>query len=71
MRQVLQSLGNGETRLAGVPCPAARDGSMLIRSRATLISAGTERMLLDFGKAGWIQESPSTTRCIRMVLDAN
>jgi len=44
---------------------------MLIRSRATLISAGTERMLLDFGKAGWIQESPSTTRCIRMVLDAN
>jgi predicted dehydrogenase/threonine dehydrogenase-like Zn-dependent dehydrogenase len=57
MQQVLQSLKNGATSLEDVPCPSLSQDSLLIRSQASLISAGTERMLLDFGKAGWIAKA--------------
>ena len=49
MLQILQSLRDGTTSVDQVPCPAAGRDQVLIRSRATLISAGTERMLLEFG----------------------
>jgi len=52
MRQVLQDLKTGRTELAEVPCPAARPGHLLIRTSTSLISSGTERMLVEFGKAG-------------------
>ncbi len=51
MKQVLQSLRNGKTTLADVPCPTPKDHEILIRTSRTLISAGTERMLIEFGKA--------------------
>jgi predicted dehydrogenase/threonine dehydrogenase-like Zn-dependent dehydrogenase len=57
MRQILQNLGSGETLLAELPAPGCRPGSLLIRSRASLLSLGTERMLVDFGKAGWIEKA--------------
>jgi len=50
MKQILQNLGSGETLLADVPCPALRSGSLLLESRASLVSLGTEKMLVDFGK---------------------
>ena len=52
MRQILQNLGNGETMLVEVPEPGGADGQLLIRSESSLISIGTEKMLIDFGKAG-------------------
>ncbi len=45
MRQVFQDLKTGETRLAEVPRPGAGPGQVLIRSHASPVSAGTERML--------------------------
>jgi len=50
MKQILQNLSNGETSLVDVPCPANSSGSLLIASRKSLVSAGTERMLVDFLK---------------------
>ena len=55
MRQILQNLKNGATEIAEVPCPRASQGQVLIRSACTLVSGGTERMLIDFGKAGLIE----------------
>ena len=58
MRQILQNLKTGATELASVPAPGASGvgrGQVLIRTFRTLVSAGTERMMVDFGKAGWIQ----------------
>ena len=52
MLQLLQNLGNGATEVVDVPSPGPRRGALLIRSRLSLVSAGTERMLVDFGKAG-------------------
>ena len=51
MRQILQNLRFGETQVVEVPAPAATLGTLLIRTRASLISAGTEKMLVEFGKA--------------------
>jgi len=69
MLQVLQSLRDGETQLVDVPCPQVRPGTLLIRTRRTLISAGTERMLQDFGKAGWIGKARQQPDKVRQVLD--
>jgi predicted dehydrogenase/threonine dehydrogenase-like Zn-dependent dehydrogenase len=69
MKQVLQSLKTGATDVAEVPCPAARRGQLLIRSSQTLVSAGTERMLVEFGKAGWIDKARQQPDKVRIVLD--
>jgi len=46
MKQILQNLGSGETSLAEVPAPLARPGHLLIRTEASLVSLGTEKMLV-------------------------
>jgi predicted dehydrogenase/threonine dehydrogenase-like Zn-dependent dehydrogenase len=57
MRHLLQSLKTGAVETLEVPCPAPERGEVLIRTTATLISAGTERMLLEFGKANWLEKA--------------
>jgi len=57
MKQIFQDLKTGETRLAEVPRPSAGPGQMLMRSHASLVSAGTERMLVEFGRAGWVDKA--------------
>ena len=65
MKQILQHLTTGATEVADVPCPSASSGQLLIRTTQTLISAGTERMLVDFGKAslfGKARQQPDKVR---------
>jgi predicted dehydrogenase/threonine dehydrogenase-like Zn-dependent dehydrogenase len=69
MKQVLQNLKDGSTEVAEVPCPRAGRGQLLIRTTRTLVSAGTERMLVDFGKAGPIEKARQQPDKVRMVLD--
>lgn len=69
MRQLLQHLGDGRTILAEVPTPGPRGGALLIRTTRSLISAGTERMLVDFGKAGWIGKARQQPEKVRAVID--
>ena len=69
MKQVLQSLRTGVTELAEVPAPQAERGQVLIRSRRSLISAGTERMLVEFGKAGILGKARQQPDRVRDVLD--
>ena len=54
MKQILQDLRSGRTAAADVPAAGPRPGQVLIRTAASLISPGTERMLIEFGRAGWI-----------------
>ena len=68
MRQVLQSLADGRTVIADVPMPGAARGSLLIRTERSLISAGTERMLVEFGRAGWVQKARQQPERVREVL---
>ncbi len=69
MKQVLQNLKDGSTEVAEVPCPRVGSGQLLIRSTRTLVSVGTERMLVDFGKAGLIDKARQQPDKVRMVLD--
>ncbi len=69
MKQVLQNLGTGETEVADVPAPSAARGQVLIRTSRTLISAGTERMLLDFGKANLLDKARQQPERVKTVLD--
>lgn len=55
--------------LADVPCPKPASGQLLIRTTASLISAGTERMLVDFGKASLLNKARQQPDKVRMVLD--
>jgi predicted dehydrogenase/threonine dehydrogenase-like Zn-dependent dehydrogenase len=68
MKQILQNIANGETELVEVPCPQNKDGQLLISTTKSLVSVGTERMLIDFGKSGWIQKARSQPDKVKMVL---
>jgi predicted dehydrogenase/threonine dehydrogenase-like Zn-dependent dehydrogenase len=68
MLQLLQNLGDGTTTLAAVPAPGPAPGRVLIRTRRSLVSAGTERMLVDFGKAGWLGKARQQPEKVRAVL---
>src|SRR5579885_2886787 len=69
MLHVLQSLKDGATELADVPVPIASGKSLVVASRASLISAGTERMLIDFGRASWLEKARSQPDKVKQVLD--
>ena len=69
MKQVLQNLRNGETSLEDIPCPKSIDGHALIRTSKSLLSVGTERMLVDFGKAGLLNKARSQPEKVKMVVE--
>lgn len=68
MKQILQNLGNGETILADVPCPRRGSGSVLGQTTKTLVSLGTEKMLIDFGKGSLIAKARSQPDKVKQVL---
>lgn len=69
MQQILQSLKTGSTEVVDIPCPSVGDGQLLIRTTCSLISVGTERMLIEFGKANPIEKARQQPDKVRMVLD--
>jgi len=68
MKQILQNLSNGDTLLADVPCPRRSSGSILIQTTRTLVSLGTEKMLIDFGKGSLIAKARSQPDKVKQVL---
>jgi len=68
MKQILQNIYNGVTTLADLPAPKSIKGKVIIQTSKTLVSVGTERMLVDFGKAGWIDKARSQPDKVKMVL---
>lgn len=69
MKQLLQSLKNGETQLAEVPAPQTSPGKNLIKTSRSLVSAGTERMLVQFGKSNLVQKAKSHPDKVKMVVE--
>lgn len=69
MKQVLQHLRTGQIEVADVPCPLVRPGHLLIQTRCSLISAGTERMLVEFAKGNLLAKARAQPDRVRQVLD--
>jgi len=68
MLQILQNLSNGETSIVEVPAPKIVNGNVLIATRSTLVSAGTERMLIGFGKASYLSKARQQPDKVKQVL---
>jgi predicted dehydrogenase/threonine dehydrogenase-like Zn-dependent dehydrogenase len=69
MRQVLQGLADSTTSVVEAPTPTASPGTLLVATSTTLVSAGTERMLVDFGKASLVEKALQQPEKVRMVLE--
>ena len=69
VKQILQSLKSGVTEVADVPAPGMNRGSLLIHTSRTLISAGTERMLVDFGRANLLAKARQQPDQVKRVLE--
>lgn len=68
MNQILQNIKTGEIELINIPAPVCRPGQLLIASRRSLISAGTERMIVEFGQASLLSKARLQPEKVRKVL---
>ena len=69
MKQIIQCLKTGQTILDNLPCPRCKSGHVLIRTTRSLISLGTEKMLVEFGRAGLVQKARQQPEKVKMVLE--
>ncbi|MEZ6854230.1 bi-domain-containing oxidoreductase [Halodesulfovibrio aestuarii] len=69
MRQILQDLKNGDSFIVDAPTPTVSAEHLLINTTTSLISVGTERMLVDFGKANMLDKARQQPDKVKMVLD--
>ena len=69
MKQILQNLSSGDTSLVDVPCPKNIKSNILISTRKSVISVGTERMLVNFGKASYIDKAKQQPDKVKMVFN--
>jgi predicted dehydrogenase/threonine dehydrogenase-like Zn-dependent dehydrogenase len=69
MKQIIQDLKKGDTILEEVPVPRLKPGTVLIQTTRTLVSLGTERMLVDFGKANLLQKAKQQPDKVKMVIE--
>jgi len=69
MHQLLQNLNNGETSIIEAPAPAINDNSVIIDTSISLISMGTEKMLVNFGKSTYLNKARQQPEKVKMVFD--
>jgi predicted dehydrogenase/threonine dehydrogenase-like Zn-dependent dehydrogenase len=69
MKQVIQSRRSGKLALKDVPEPQVKAGHILVRTRASLISAGTERMVVDFAKKSLAGKAKARPDLVKKVID--
>ena len=69
MKQLLQNIKNGNTTVEDVPVPTPRDGMALVKVAASLVSAGTERMVVEFAEKSLVGKARSRPDLVKQVLD--
>ncbi len=69
MKQIIQSYRSGELWLADVPGPALKSGGVVVRTAASLVSAGTERMIVELAKKSLIGKAQARPDLVRKVID--
>lgn len=69
MKQILQDMAKGGTTVAEAPAPQVSRMHLLISTTTSLISAGTERMLVGFGKASYLDKARQQPDKVKMVLE--
>ena len=68
MKQITQNLKTGKSIISDVPLHSLKAGHLLIQTQVSLISAGTERMLVDFGKSSYLQKAKQQPEKVKEVI---
>ncbi len=69
MKQVLQSMKSGKTSVEDIPDPQVRPGTALVRTVCSLVSAGTERMVVEFAEKNLLDKVRSRPDLAKQVID--
>ena len=69
MKYLIQNFKTGETILEEIPVPQVRKGCILIKTSRSLVSLGTEKMLVEFGKANFIDKARQQPEKVKQVFD--
>ena len=69
MKQLLQNIKNGKTTVEDIPVPTPREGQALVKVAASLVSAGTERMVVEFAEKSYIGKARSRPDLVKQTLD--
>jgi len=69
MKQLLQNIKTGKATIEDVPMPTPRDGQALVKVEASLVSAGTERMVVEFAEKSLVGKARSRPDLVKQVLD--
>ena len=69
MKQIIQDLRTGETILEEIPVPQVQKGCVLIKTSRSLVSLGTEKMLIEFGKANFIEKARQQPEKLKQVFN--
>jgi len=69
VKQVVQTLKDGRIQVVDVPVPALTHGFVLVRVAASLVSAGTERAAIEFGRQNLLEKALSKPHLVKQVLE--
>ena len=69
MKQLLQNIKTGKSTVEDVPVPTPKDGQALIKVEASLVSAGTERMVVEFAEKSLVGKARSRPDLVKQVID--
>src|SRR5512133_4393107 len=69
MKQLLQNIKNGKSTVEDVPVPAPREGQALVKTEASLVSAGTERMVVEFAEKSLVGKARARPDLVKQVVD--
>ncbi len=69
MKQLLQNMKTGKTTIEDIPIPTPRAGQALVKVAASLVSAGTERMVVEFAEKSLVGKARSRPDLVRQVVD--
>lgn len=69
MHQIIQDLKSGDTLLEDIPIPGAGKGTILIKTHRSLVSLGTEKMLVNFGQASFLDKARQQPERVKEVIN--
>ena len=69
MRQLIQSYRSGEMKIEDVPAPGVRSGGVLVRTSRSLVSAGTEKMIVDLAQKSLLGKARTRPDLVKKVVD--